>query len=127
MPATQSIFSSVARHDPFKIFKGSQPDYEKILSVLNFNAKDVARASQIPLASVRYDNKMPRQLLERTKEWANAIALVSEYFNDFNKTMLWFGIPNPLLGGISPRDMIRIGRFKKLLKFIQTSLDENKR
>ena len=53
--------------------------------------------------------------------------LVGTYFNDHDKTMLWFQVPNPLLGDMSPRDAIRVGRFKKLLKFIQTTLDENTR
>ena len=70
---------------------------------------------------------MPSDLRERLVEWATAINLVGSYFNDANKTMLWFQISNPQLGGMSPRDMIRVGRFKKLLKFIQTALDENTR
>jgi hypothetical protein len=39
--------------------------------------------------------------------------------------MLWFKVPNPLLGDVAPRDMIRFGRYKKLLKFIQSALEEN--
>jgi hypothetical protein len=31
---------------------------------------------------------------------------------------LWFKTRNPLLGDISPRDMIRLGRFERLRKFI---------
>jgi hypothetical protein len=69
---------------------------------------------------------MPADLKLRLIEWATAINLVATYFNDLNKTMLWFQVSNPLLGDMSPRDMIRIGRFKKLQKFIQTALSENK-
>jgi hypothetical protein len=40
---------------------------------------------------------------------------------------LWFKTPNPLLGDIAPRDMIRIGRFKKLRQFILQALSENEK
>jgi len=51
--------------------------------------------------------------------------MVAQYFRDGQKTILWFRTPNPLLGNITPRDMIRIGRFRKLQRFIQNALDEN--
>lgn len=75
----------------------------------------------------RYNEKMPADLRERSIEWANALNLVAGYFKDEKKTLLWFCMPNPLLGGMSPKDMMRVGRFKKLLNFIQTALDENQR
>jgi hypothetical protein len=78
------------------------------------------------MASIRYDLKMPEELMERMREWATALNLVANFFNDEHKTMLWFQLPNPLLGNMTPREMIRVGRFNKLLKFIQTALDENK-
>ena len=68
---------------------------------------------------------MPAELKERLTEWATVLNLVEGFFNNQDKTLLWFTIPNPLLGGMSPRDMIRVGRFRKLLNFIQTALDEN--
>lgn len=70
---------------------------------------------------------MPNELKERITEWAIALNLVAGFFKDEKKTVLWFSMPNPLLGGMSPRDMIRVGRFKKLLKFIHNDLDENQR
>ncbi len=35
---------------------------------------------------------------------------------------LTFQVKNPALGGISPRDMIRFGRYQKLEKFVQNAL-----
>ncbi len=70
---------------------------------------------------------MPAELRERLTQWATALNLVAGFFQDQGKTIIWFFMPNPLLGGMSPRDMIRVGRFKKLLNFIQTALDENQR
>ena len=124
-----ALFRTVPNYDYCHFFNdGGEPDSRKVLDFLKYKKQDVAAATDIPIKSVRYDNKMPSELRERLIEWATAINLVVGFFDkDMQKTILWFGMPNPLLGGISPRDMIRIGRFKKLLKFIQTALEENKR
>lgn len=127
MPLAQTVFDSVPKRDRFHIFQGSRPDYEKVINILDFRKEDVAKASNVPASSVRYDNKMPRELQDRMLEWAVAIHLVTEHFGDLERAVLWFRVPNPLLGGISPRDMIRIGRFKKLLRFIHTALEENRK
>jgi len=109
------------------LFHKGEPDGKKVVDFLRYKKEDVSVAANIPVASVRYDDKMPSELKERLVEWATVINLVGAYFNDHDKTMLWFQVSNPLLGGMSPRDMIRVGRFKKLLKFVQTALNENKR
>ncbi|MES2215627.1 MAG: hypothetical protein V4485_06450 [Pseudomonadota bacterium] len=52
--------------------------------------------------------------------------LVGEFFKkDKEKTKLWFESKNPLLGNISPEDMLSIGRGWKLLKFIQNQMEGN--
>jgi uncharacterized protein (DUF2384 family) len=70
---------------------------------------------------------MPRELQDRLLEWAVALSLVAQFFKDEQKTVLWFKTPNPLLGDMTPRDMIRVGRFRKLRRFIQNALSENER
>jgi len=51
--------------------------------------------------------------------------LVAEFFDgDPVKTALWFRTPNPMLGDMSPRDMIRYGRYKRLQKFILEAREE---
>jgi hypothetical protein len=54
-----------------------------------------------------------------------AFDLVNEFFKDENKTKMWFATKNPLLGGFKPNDMIKLGRTKKLVQFIETQLAEN--
>lgn len=50
--------------------------------------------------------------------------LVLDFFKgDVDKATLWFKIENPMLGNVSPSDMIKCGRIKKLLRFIKTSVD----
>jgi len=126
---SSSLFRTVPDKDYFHLLNKGLPNGEKLVDLLRYKKKDVSEAANIPLSSVRYDQKkMPEELRERFIEWATAINLVAGFFKgDQEKTILWFFMQNPLLGGISPRDMIRVGRFKKLLNFIQTALDENHR
>ena len=129
MPAdhnTPLLFQSIPARDFLHLFEKNRPNAQKVVQLLAYKKQDVAVASSVPLKSVRYDAKMPEELLARIREWALALNLVANYFNDEAKTVLWFQTQNPLLGGLAPRDMIRIGRFNKLLKFIQTALAENK-
>lgn len=128
MPTTSpDIFGTVARRDHLSLFEDDTPNYEEVVDFLEFKKEDVSKAAGVSLSSVRYDEKIPVQLRERMREWANLLNLVAEHFQgDGAKTALWFTMPNPLLGNISPRDMIRFGRYKKLLKFIVNALSENK-
>jgi hypothetical protein len=50
--------------------------------------------------------------------------IVNNYFkgND-EKTILWFKTKNPLLGGIAPIEMIKNGRSKKLLSFVESCVE----
>ena len=123
----ESLFATVAKDDALSLFHDGKPDFEKVVDVLAFKKKDVAKASNVSIDSVRYDNKMPKELEDRMTEWAAAISLVGQYFKDLDKTVLWFKVPNPLLGNIPPREMIRVGRFQKLFRFIQNALNENQR
>ncbi len=53
--------------------------------------------------------------------------LLMSFFNDEAVVLSWIAAPNPLLGNISPSDMILAGREAKLLKFIKNSIEENNR
>lgn len=54
------------------------------------------------------------------------IDLVLAFFeNNEEKTLLWFDTKNPLLGNISPLEMVRNGRLKKLRNFILDQLEGN--
>ena len=125
---TGDIFSTVPEKDYLSFFEDDKPNYNRIVDFLNFKKEDISKATEVPLSSVRWDNKIPKELHERIREWAILLNLVAEHFKgDAKKTALWFTTPNPLLGNISPRDMIRFGRYKRLFKFIFNALAENKR
>ncbi|MFC1610831.1 hypothetical protein ACFL6C_07725 [Myxococcota bacterium] len=120
------LFSNLPK-DHFGIF-GPQgvPDAKKIASLLDYKRPDVSAATKLPLARVRLEpHRIPAELVERLTEWGTALNLVAGFFKDTDRTILWFKTANPMLGNVSPRDMIRVGRFKKLLRFIQSALNEN--
>jgi uncharacterized protein (DUF2384 family) len=126
MTPMSALFDTVPQQDFLSLFSPSGTDYNKVVRLLDFKKKDVARASNVAIHSVRYDPpRMPKELEDRINEWAVALNLVAQFFRDEQKTVLWFKTPNPLLGDVTPRDMIRIGRFKKLRRFIQNALSEN--
>lgn len=122
-----TIFNTVPKKDYLSLFSGGRTDYQKVVRLLDFNKRDIAKASHVPLNSVRYDQKIPRELEQRLNEWAIVLAAVAQHFKDAQKTVLWFKIPNPLLGNVAPREMLRVGRFKKLHRFILNALSENER
>lgn len=96
---------------------------KNVVRFLDLDTNDVSRGLDINKKSVRYDEKIPKELLQRLQEIAVICELVAIYFNgDIEKTALWFKIKNPALGGLAPRDMIRFGRFKKLEKFVRNAL-----
>lgn len=50
-----------------------------------------------------------------------------EFFNgDIEKFVLWFKLPNPHLGNVSPVTMIMTDKEKRLREFIKNSLGKNK-
>ncbi|MFQ5433157.1 MAG: hypothetical protein ACE5EN_11715 [Nitrospinota bacterium] len=129
MPSvSQDLFASVPQNDILNLFNSNgEPDAGRIANILNYKRKDVSVATDIPLERVRLESlRIPGELKERIREWGTAINLVANHFKDEKKTILWFQTPNPMLGNVSPREMIMAGRFRKLLKFIQNALDKNR-
>jgi hypothetical protein len=69
---------------------------------------------------------MPKDARDRLLEVGNIGGLVAQFFaGDVAKTALWFKTKNPLLGNVSPRDMIRNGHSEKLRRFVMSALEEN--
>lgn len=49
---------------------------------------------------------------------------VYEFFeSNFDKTLLWFTTPNPMLGNVSPVYLMQLGCIRKVRKFIVNSLE----
>ena len=123
----QDLFGNLPP-DTFHFYRDdSTLDTKRVVNFLDYKNKDISEAANIPLGSIRWDNKMPAKLKQRVEEWAHAINLVGSFFKDEQKTIQWFKTINPALGNVSPQMMIKMGRFQKLLKFIQNALAENER
>ena len=124
MPTAPEMFANVSKQDYLSL----EGKPARIVEFLDFKKDDIAKATGVPLSSVRYDAKMPVELKDRLSEWANLLNLVAGHFKgDREKTALWFITLNPLLGDVAPRDMIRFGRYKKLFKFVLNAISENHR
>jgi hypothetical protein len=80
---------------------------------------DLSKLAGVAKSSVRFDANIPAPVAERLREIANIANLVAEFFNgDAQKVGLWFELPNTMLGNISPRNMIRADRYKRLINFV---------
>ena len=130
MSSTPSLFQTVPKKNYIfdSLRSGKSEEFQNVARFFEFKNEDVAKATDISRASIRYDEKMPDELQERLREWAVVVNLVAEFFDgNLERTVQWFRMPNPLLGYMAPREMIRVGRFKKLLKFISTAIEEGRR
>ncbi len=115
------ILNNIPKTDYLGLFQGNTP--KNVVRFLDLTQNDVSKAMGIAKKSVRYDEDIPKELARRLQEIAVICELVAGYFNgDVKKTALWFQIKNPALGGITPRDMIRFGRYQKLEKFVRNAL-----
>ena len=83
-----ALFETIPKDDPLLLFPDGGTDYQRVVRLLDFKKRDVSKASQISLQSVRYDQKMPKELEERVQEWAVALSLVAQYFKNEHKTVL---------------------------------------
>jgi hypothetical protein len=126
-PATARSIASIAGfglfdtvpEDILQFGHGQGFDAKKAAQFLSLKKSDVGRISAVSETSVRYDNHIPEQVRVRLEEIAATINLVAKQFDgDAAKTASWFKARNPLLGDVSPRDMIRLGRYERLRRFI---------
>lgn len=105
---------------------GKHFDAKRVPDMLNLKKEDVSRLASVSVKSVRYDEAIPEQVRERLEEIGMIMNMVAKVFNgDPEKTAVWFRARNPLLGDVTPRDMIRLGRFERLRKYIIGAMSAN--
>jgi hypothetical protein len=116
---TSSLVNHIAREDLLHLYRDGHPEYKRIADLTKLSKADLGKISGVAKSSVRFDAHIPEPVAEKLREIANIANLVAEFFSgDAQKVGLWFEIANPMLGNVSPRDMIRIGRYKRLLNFV---------
>jgi predicted nucleotidyltransferase len=121
-----ALFRTVPERDYLRFWTGQALKAEAVVEFLDFKKTDVAKISGVSLASVRFDQKIPKQVRDRLMEIATLCELVAEHFRgDVMKTALWFKTINPLLGDLSPRDMLRRSRYDKVRRFVMQALESN--
>lgn len=101
------------------LYKDGRLSPKELSRFLRLGRPDWANILNIEPCSIRYDSRMPDRLRDLMLQLANLCEQVAEVFDgDRHKVELWFRIDNLNLGGISPREMIRQGRHKKLAQLI---------
>jgi len=120
------IVNHIAREDLLNLYRDGRPDYKRIAELTKLSKTDLGKISQVAKSSVRFDAHIPEPVAERLREIANIANLVAEFFSgDAQKVALWFEIANPMLGNISPRTMIRLGKYKRLLSFVLQAREDD--
>ena len=125
IPSTQKdasamqLTDNIAKQDYIGFYSGDGPNYQVVPEFLRIDKKDASRIAGVAVSSVRYDNRIPNDLAERLEEIANiANRVVGLFDGDVQKAALWFRTKNALLGNVSPRDMLRMGRYSRLDRFV---------
>ena len=122
--ASANLFKTVSTQDGLHFWKGNALNFQRVREFTGLETDDLARLAGVAKSSVRYDSKAPREVREHLENIANICNLVFQFFLDDVKTKLWLQTPNPMLGNVSPRDMIRFGRFAKLQRFVTLAMEE---
>lgn len=122
MSAATGLFDSLPETNHLKLLGPGSPDLKKTTDFLSLTKQEIASATGVTPHSIRFDRQIPDELRQRLTEIAMICELVAQHFGgDVDKTTLWFRLPNPLLGNLCPRDMIRLGRYKKVFNFVMTA------
>jgi hypothetical protein len=121
-----NLFATVPAKDHLGFWANQTLDPQRVARFLSLDKREVARIADVSPASVRWDHKIPQEVLDHLTGIAVICGLVAQFFEgDATKTQLWFQTRNPLLGNISPRDMVRYGRHEKLRRVVMDSLTAN--
>ena len=122
---TSPLFNTVP-DDNLHFGMGSNFDPKAVADFMELDKSAVSRISSVAKSSVRYDSNIPHAVKERLEEIGSIANMVAGVFNgNAEKTALWFKTRNPMLGDVAPRDMIRLGRYDKLRRFIINSISDS--
>ncbi len=119
------VLSSVPSGDPIGFWNvDGTLNGKRVTKFIDITSAEAANIAHISRSSVRFDDRMPQELERHLIQIANICTHVAEIFKgDLGKTKLWVETPNPALGDISPKAMMRFGRYQTLLKFVLDAKD----
>lgn len=108
-------------------FEVDTADAAAVLLFLPFMKEEISRALDVPMAKVKYGRSMPPLMRRWVHELGFIYEMVADFFKgDTLKTKRWLKAKNPMLGGLSARDMICFGRHKKLMQFVMNAAEANR-
>ncbi len=118
--ATAAAINHIYETDHLHFFdEAKQLKAKDVVDFLDLKKHEISRLANVSKDSVRYDDRIPTDVRDRLLQIANICNLVADFFpGNPDKVRLWFITPNPQFGEVAPRDMIRHGRFAKLLNYV---------
>ena len=120
------IFNTVPKDDIFGVYHKGKVQYKKVANALNFNRKDISKAARVSVNSVRYEeNKIPDKMRDFLTSMVWLLHVTHKHLKDENKVIQWVNSPNPICGGFSPKDMICMGQYKKLIRIVASYVEGN--
>ena len=118
------IFNTVPKHDVFGFYNKGKINYKEVADTLDFNRKEISKAARVAVSSVRYEeNKIPDKMKDFFTAMAWLLYVTHEHLKDKDKVLLWLKSPNPICGGFSPKGMICMGQYKKLVKIVSSYVE----
>ncbi len=120
------IFNTVPKNDIFGFYDKGKIQYKQVANILSFNRKEISKAARVAVSSVRYEeDKMPCKIKDFLTAMVWLLHVTHEHLKDENKVIQWIKSPNPICGGFSPKDMICMGQYKKLVKIVSSYINGN--
>jgi hypothetical protein len=123
----QALFGGVPERDYLGFGEGKNFNPKLLGDLLDLKPSDLRRVSPTTsggTGKLRFED-LPEDVRVRMEEIAATCNLVATFFDgDVTKTALWFRTRNPMLGDVSPREMVRLGRFDRLRRFIVGAMSD---
>ena len=121
------IFNTVPKNDVFGFYNNKgKIQYKEVANILNFNRKEISKAARVAVSSVRYEeNKIPDKMKDFLIRMVWLLHVTHKHLKDKNKVIQWIESPNPICGGFSPKDMICMGQYKKLVRIVSSYVEGN--
>jgi len=122
--AQPHIFNTVSQNNVFGLCDKGKYKYKEIVKTFDFTRKEISKAARVSIDSVRYEeNRIPDKVKDFLEQIVWLLNVTHEHLKDKDKVIQWFNSPNPVCGGYSPRDMICMGQYKKLVKIVASYIE----
>ena len=122
--AQPNIFNTVPTHDVFGFYNKGKIQYKEIAKTLDLKRKEVSKAARVAVKSVHYEeDKIPDEVKDFLMNMVWLLHVTHKHLKDRNKVIQWINSPNVICGGVSPKDMMCIGQYKKLVKIVDSYVE----